>query len=54
MRRLLPKQLSMMGSLFTGHAEPNGWSPPIELPDLSVYPKSFKFGFDTEFRARNQ
>lgn len=39
----------MMGSLFSGHHEPTNWKAPTELPDLSVYPKEEKFGFDTEY-----
>jgi len=39
----------MVGSLFSGHHEDNGWRAPTELPDFSVYPKEAKFGFDTEY-----
>jgi len=47
--KILPKP-GMVGNLFSGFHEQTGWCAPVELPDLSVYPKELYFGFDTEFK----
>ena len=52
MRRILPKS-EMVGSLFSGHHEPTGWTPPVELPNLSAYPKEVHIGYDIESAGKN-
>lgn len=47
--RLKPST-NLVGDLFSGHHDTNGWIAPTELPDLSAYAKEDHFGFDTEYK----
>lgn len=50
--RIIPKP-GMVGSLFSTHHAPTGWTAPAELPDFSAYPMNSRFGYDVEGTTKN-
>jgi DNA polymerase-1 len=49
----LSSSSELIGSLFSGTAEPTGWLAPTEFPDFSNYPKEAHFGFDSETTSKD-